>query len=72
MGMEKQLERTMCPTLSVQPHAEIMELISLFDGASTVVETVAKKLGCSPKAILLAENDAGYKEACLCRIWLPN
>lgn len=37
-------------------------VISLFDGASTVVETVAKKLGCSPKAILLAENDEGIRK----------
>ena len=32
-------------------------VISLFDGASTVVKTISKKLGCPPKAILLAEND---------------
>ena len=36
-------------------------VISLFDGVSSVVRSLTKKLGCPPTAILLAENDEAVR-----------
>ena len=36
-------------------------IISLFDGVSSVVRSLTKKLGCPPTAILLAENDEAVR-----------
>ena len=36
-------------------------IISLFDGVSSVVRVLTKKLGCPPTAILLAENDESIR-----------
>ena len=36
-------------------------VISLFDGVSSVVRSLTKKLGCPPTAILLAENDEAIR-----------
>ena len=36
-------------------------IISLFDGVSSVVRLLTKKLGCPPTAILLAENDEAVR-----------
>ena len=36
-------------------------VISLFDGVSSVVRVLTKKLGCPPTAILLAENDESIR-----------
>ena len=36
-------------------------IISLFDGVSSVVKVLTKKLGCPPTAILLAENDESIR-----------
>ena len=36
-------------------------VISLFDGVSSVVRSLTKKLGCPPTAILFAENDEAVR-----------